>query len=462
MNGAAAASAFSLILGLVLGIAALLFLVLKTRNHAVTALVVAGSIAGLIGGMKPVAVINSLTKGFGSTLATIGLVIGFGVMMGRLLEVSGAAERIALSFVKWLGEKRVEWALVFTGYIVSIPIFCDSGFVILSPLVKAFAKTTKKSVVTLGVCLAGGLVLTHHCVPPTPGPLGAAGIFGVDIGLMILVGIIVTLPTMAVIVWYARRMGPRVEARMRKEEQELTPRQAFDAFKENEKERGKELPSLAMSLGPILLPVILIFMNTGASLFPNLKDTAIVQILSFIGHPVISVGLGVVLAAYTLCRKMPRSQVIADMEKGVESAGIILLVTGAGGALGGVLRDSGAGNVIGQYASGLPLPPIMIPFIIATIVRLIQGSGTVAIITAAGISAPILANIPHVSVVMAAQACCVGSMCCAYFNDSYFWVVNRILGVKEARDQIRTWTVTTGLCWISSMIVLLIVNAIFG
>jgi GntP family gluconate:H+ symporter len=462
MTGTAAVSGFQLILGLVLGIAALLFLVLRTRNHAVLALVVAGSIAGLVGGMKPGAVISSLTKGFGSTLATIGLVIGFGVMMGRILEVSGAAERIALSFVKWLGEKRVEWALVFTGYIVSIPIFCDSGFVILSPLVKAFAKTTRKSVITLGVCLAGGLVVTHHCVPPTPGPLGAAGIFGVDIGLMILWGVIITLPTTAVIVWYARRIGPRIDARIRREEQELTPEQAFDTFKEKALEREKELPSLAISLAPILIPVFLIFLNTGAALFPAAKGTLIVEILSFIGNPVISVGLGVALAAYALVPKRPRAQVIADMEKGVESAGIILLVTGAGGALGGVLRDSGAGNVIGQYAASLPLPPIMIPFIIATIVRLIQGSGTVAIITAASISAPILAHIPNVNLVMAAQACCVGSMAFAYFNDSYFWVVNRILGVKEAKDQIQTWSFTTTLCWLSSMIVLLIVNAIFG
>lgn len=462
MTEPAASNGLPLIVGLVLGIAVLLVLILRTKTHAVLALVAAGSIAGLVGGMTPNAVVTSLTTGFGSTLSTIGLVIGFGVMMGRILEVSGAAERIAFSLIRWLGEKRVDWALVFTGYIVSIPIFCDSAFVILSPLTKALAKATRKSVITLGVCLAGGLVLTHHCVPPTPGPLGTAGIFGVDVGLMILWGIIFTLPPLPLLVWYARRIGPRIEAKIGREERDMEACQAFETFKDKATEREKELPSLTLSLAPIVIPIFLIFLNTGASLFPAAKGTLLVQTLSFIGNPVISVGLGVALAAYTLVPGRPRAQVIADMEVGVESAGIILLVTGAGGALGAVLRDSGAGTIIGHYAAGLPLPPILIPFVIATIVRLIQGSGTVAMITSASISAPILMNIPDVNMALAAQASCVGSMFCSYFNDSYFWVVNRILGIKEAKYQLKTWSVTTTLLWATSLVTLLIANALFG
>lgn len=170
-----------LMVGLVLAIFTLIVLVLRTRIHALLALVCAASITGLVGGMAPDALVKSITTGFGTTLSTIGLVIGFGVMMGRLLEVSGAAERMAYSFISWLGSKREEWVMAVTGYIVSIPIFCDSAFVILNPLVRALARSSGKSVLSLGIALAGGLVLTHHAVPPTPGPLGIAGIFNIDI-----------------------------------------------------------------------------------------------------------------------------------------------------------------------------------------------------------------------------------------------------------------------------------------
>jgi GntP family gluconate:H+ symporter len=170
----------------------------------------------------------------------------------------------------------------------------------------------------------------------------------------------------------------------------------------------------------------------------------------------------VALAAYTLVPGRSRQNVLSEMEKGVESAGIILLVTGAGGALGAVLRDSGAGQVIGESVATLPLPAILIPFMISTLVRLVQGSGTVAMITGASIAAPILTAIPDVNMIFAAQAAAVGSMAFSYFNDSYFWVVNRFLGVKNAKHQLLTWSVPTTIGWICSLILLLICNFFFG
>lgn len=160
------------VIGLAVAIFVLIFLVLRTRVHALLAMLIAAAIAGISGGLTAAETVTVITKGFGSTLGSIGIVIGLGVMMGRVLEVSGAAEQIAYSFIKWLGKKREEWALAITGYIVSIPIFVDSAFVILYPLAKALAKNGKRSILTLGVALAGGLVVTHHTVPPTPGPLG--------------------------------------------------------------------------------------------------------------------------------------------------------------------------------------------------------------------------------------------------------------------------------------------------
>jgi len=467
--GAPSIAGPQLMVGLVMAIVVLIVLVLKTRIHALLALIIAASIAGLVGGMAPDALVKSITTGFGATLSTIGLVIGFGVMMGRLLEVSGAAERMAYSFVRWLGNKREEWAMMVTGYIVSVPIFCDSAFVILNPLVRALSRNTGKSMLTLGIALAGGLMLTHHAVPPTPGPLGIAGIFNIDVGLMIFWGVVFTLPGMFVLVAYARIMGPRIEAMVAQSGQPpVEPAAAYREVLERADAREAELPPLWLAMLPILLPILLIFANTLVSTFAKLSgDSTLAQSLlgqafAFAGNPVIAVGLGVVAALYGLVPRRPRDEVIAEMEKGVESAGIILLVTGAGGALGAVLRDSGAGQYMGEWVATLPIPAVLIPFVIASLVRLIQGSGTVAMITGASIAAPILASIPDVNLVFAAQAAAIGSMVFSYFNDSYFWVVNRMLGVKSAKHQLLTWSVPSTLGWLSSLLTLLVFNAILG
>ena len=464
------------IVGLVVAIAVLIVLVLKTKVHALLALIIAASIAALAAGMTPEVAVASITKGFGSTLATIGLVVGFGVMMGRILEVSGAAEKLAITMIRWLGKKREEWALSVAGYIISIPIFVDSAFVILTPLVKALATSTGRSRLTLGIAMAGGMVLTHHAVPPTPGPLGAAGIYGVSIGEMILYGVLLTLPALVTVTLYARFAGPRIEAMapvpvsatvggghiLPVADDKTTAKEAFQEFNDLADERLKVLPSLFLSVLPILAPIVLIFLNTGISAFAKTTDgimpDMVVQIASFLGNPVIAVGIGVLFAIYGLARKQDRNSVLAEMEKGVESAGIILLVTGAGGALGAVLRDSGVGEAIGQWVSGLPLPSILIPFFIATMVRLVQGSGTVAIITSASLSAPILAQIPDVNMVLAAQAACLGAMVFSYFNDSLFWVVNRMLGVTDVKRQILTWSIPTTVAWATTLVTILVAN----
>ena len=189
-----------MLIGLLIGIVVLIFLVLKTKVQAFLALIICTVIVGVVGGMPlsnttlddgtTLGIVNSITGGFGSTLGSIGIIIGFGVMMGQIFEATGAAKRMAFTFLKLFGKKREEEALCLTGFLVSIPIFCDSGFVVLSPIAKAISKATKKSVIGLGVALAAGLVITHSLVPPTPGPLGVCGIFGIDVGSFILLTIV--------------------------------------------------------------------------------------------------------------------------------------------------------------------------------------------------------------------------------------------------------------------------------
>ncbi|PIC56102.1 gluconate permease [Sporosarcina sp. P12(2017)] len=451
-----------MIVGLVIGVAALILLVLKTKIHAFLALIIAASLTGLIGGMNPIEVSTTISKGFGNTLGSIGIVVGFGVMIGRILEVSGAAERLAYSLIRFVGKRKEEWAMAIAGYIVSIPIFVDSAFVILNPLVKALSRKTGKSVITLGIALAVGLVATHHAVPPTPGPLGVAGIFGVDIGLMIAWGLLFSIPIIISGVLYAKWVGKRIYQIPTEDGLDFERPDEPMAYQELVRltdERNKELPSLFRSMIPILLPIILIFLNT--TLVAMELTGGWIDYLLFLGQPIIAVGLSLIAAIYLLAGHLKREEALDRMEEGMVTAGIILLVTGAGGALGQVLRDSGAGDYIAQQVALLPLPAVLVPFFIATLVRLIQGSGTVAMITAASISAPIVVNL-DVNMALAAQAAALGAMIFSYFNDSMFWVVNRMLGVKEVKEQVMVWSVPTTIAWAVSLVCILIANVFVG
>ncbi|MTI47342.1 GntP family permease [Sporosalibacterium faouarense] len=455
-----AVSGGQMILGLVIGIALLILLIMKTKIHAFPALIIAAATTGLIGGMPADSVVGSISSGFGGTLGSIGIIIGFGVMMGEIFEISGAAETMARTFIKTLGKKREELALALTGFVVSIPIFCDSGFVVLSPLVKAISKKTKKSVVSLGIALALGLVITHSLVPPTPGPVGVAGIFNVSVGSFLLWGIIMAIPMTLAGMAYGKWIGKRIyqiptedgEGWIRTEYQEPV----FNFRSENDR---IDLPSPLRAFAPILVPVVLILLNTIISTVGY--EGAIVNVITFLGTPIIAVGIGLLVAIFGLTNKYSRQDTLEKMEQGIKSAGIIILVTGGGGALGMVLRDSGAGNYIAELIAKTSMPAILLPFIIASLVRLIQGSGTVAMITAASITAPIIATL-NVDPVFAAIGASMGSLIFSYFNDSYFWVVNRMLGIKDAKDQIRVWSVTTTIAWGVGLVELLIVNAIFG
>lgn len=448
-----------MIFGLVIGIALLIILILKTKIHAFLALIITSAVTGLIGGMPTNAVLDSITSGFGSTLGNIGIIIGFGVMMGQIFEVSGAAERMAQKFIKKLGKGKEEIALSITGFLVSIPIFCDSGFVILSPLAKAISRKTKKSVVSLGISLAGGLVITHSLVPPTPGPVGVAGIFGINVGSLILWGIILAIPMTIATILYAKYIGKKIyqiptEDGLSWERPEYVEPVYDSLYEEDE----KELPSTFMSFAPIVIPIILILLNTVTSAL-GAEGTA-ASIVNFLGAPVIAVGIGLIVSIYGLAGKYSREETLEYMEKGIKSAGIIILVTGGGGALGAVLRESGAGDYIANLIAKTALPPILLPFIIATLVRLIQGSGTVAMITAASITAPILANL-NTNPVFGALAACIGSLMFSYFNDSFFWVVNRMIGITDAKEQMQVWSVTTTIAWAVGLVELLLVSAIF-
>lgn len=446
-----------MIVALIIGIVLLILLILKTKVHPFLGLIVAAVAVGLIGGMPAAEVPKSIIKGFGGTLGSIGIIIGFGVMMGQIFDKTGAAERMALTFIKLFGKKREHWAMALTGFIVSIPIFCDSGFVIVSPIAKAISKKTRRSIIQIAGPLAAGLVITHSLVPPTPGPLGVAGTFGVDVGSFILMGILISLPMAIVATMYSQWLGRRIYQLPADDgtgwvrPAQMSPVADADVLKPS-----RELPTAFASFLPLVAPILLILANNIISAM-KLSESAIGAVIAFLGSPIIAVGIGLLLAIFVLGSKLDRKTALSEMDAGIRSAGIIILVTGGGGALGQILKDSGTGNYVAELLASSPIPIIVLPFLISTLVRFIQGSGTVAMVTAAGICAPIL-QAAGANMMLGAFAACIGSLFFSYFNDSYFWVVNNLMGFTETKEQIRNWSLTSTVAWGVGFVELLILS----
>lgn len=438
-----------MLLGLLIGIIVMILLVSKTKVHTFLALLIAASVAGIVGGMpladitleddsKITGLVTAIKDGFGNTLKSTGIIIGLGVMMGGILEKSGAAERMAYSFIKAVGKKKEEWALAITGWFISIPVFADSAIVIFAPLCKAISKVTGKSLIGLALAMAAGLQLTHCMVPPTPGPTTAASMLGVDVGQMIMLGAIVSVPMLIVAVLYCQWLGKKIyqipteDGGFERKEFKKEYIKSMDEL--NELIGEKNLPGLGVSMAPIVVPLILILANT----ILGLADIKF-AVLSFIGEPIIALAIGTILAIYGLMGRKENKKVLNVMDDAIKSTGIIMLITGAGGALGNVISVSGIGNALGELVLAWPIPAIIIPFIIAALMRIALGSATVAITTAASLSAPLM-GVLNVSPLLMAISCCVGAISFSYFNDSGFWVWNGMFGVTELKDQLRCKT----------------------
>lgn len=504
-----------LLLALVLGIGTIVVLVLRTRLDAFVALLIAALVTGAVSGQPVLEIVSSITTGFGNTLASIGIVIGLGVAIGKVLEVSGAATALARAFLRVFGRGREPWAMGSVGALVSIPVFCDSGYVIMNPLARSIARVKRGGYVVLALALGCGMTLTHHLVPPTPGPLAVAGILGADLGALILIGLVFTVVLMPVVVTYARWIGPKLEDQVRPDVREAVYGHAAvsagrrsgvggtttayadedrtDGSHDGPTDRATDGPgdgsepqydlgtrpdgapphrvgALVGSL-PLLVPLLLIVLNTVSGAIDQAQQGAIgaddyepsgwVVPLAFLGNPVVALVIGVLLAVYLLLpRWTPRTKVQGWFAEAAASAGLILLITGAGGALGQVLRDSGVGDALAEAVAATPLPAFLVPFLIATLVRLAQGSGTVAMITAASVTAPLVTSL-GLDPVVAAIACTSGSMVFSYFNDSYFWVVTRFTGL-EGTAALRGWSGITTAVWAGSIPLLFVADLVLG
>lgn len=425
-------SASTLILVALAGIFLLLFLVIRTKLHAFVALLLVSLLVGIAAGMPLNGVISSMQSGMGGTLGFVAVVVGLGAMFGRMLEVSGGAERLAQTLVKKFGQERAQWALVMTGFIVAIPVFFDVGFIILVPIVYGLAKKTGKSLLYYGIPLLAGLAVTHSFIPPTPGPMAVAELIGAELGWVILFGFAAGIPAAIV-------AGPIFGKYIAKKIHVTTP----DYMQVEEKEYDKELPSFAMIASIIFVPLVLILLNTVSGAVLE-EGNALRSFLTFMGHPFVALTLATLLTFYFLGtrRGYTRQEVQDIATKSLEPAGIIILVTGAGGVFKQVLIDSGVGEVLGEMMASSALPPILLAFLIATVVRVAQGSATVAMVTAAGLITPLIETLgmegPVLGLIVISIA--AGATIFSHVNDSGFWLVNRYFGL-DVKDTLKSWTV---------------------
>lgn len=412
-----------LIVLLILAVAFIVVSTTKFKLHPFLALIFAAIGFGLLSGMPFAEIVNSVNSGFGDIVGHIGLVIVIGCIIGTFLEESGGAYVMAQGIVRLAGKKRVPLAMLIVGCFISIPVYADSGFVILSPLNKAITKKSGISLACTAIALSLGLTITHCLVPPTPGPVAATAILGADLGLVILIGLIVSVFVAAESYFFVTRYASRTY---------IDPDP--DGEITVEEDDAKDKPSALRSFLPVVVPLVLIVLKS-ISDFPGAPfgEGVAASVLRFIGEPVIALIIGMILSFF-LPKKFDRELLSTTgwVGKSLTSAAVIIMITAAGGSFGMILRNSGIADILGESLAGANVG-IWLPFIIAAALKSAQGSSTVAIVTTASLIAPMMEALGFVSPVgkaLAVMSLCSGAMVMSHVNDSFFWVVTQLSGMN--------------------------------
>jgi GntP family gluconate:H+ symporter len=412
----------------------------------------ASYVAGAMSGMPLEKIAGTIAAGFGNIMAYIGIVIILGTIIGTILEKSNAAIKLAEIVLKAVGKRFPGLAMSIIGYMVSIPVFCDSAFVILSSLRKSLVAKTGKSSVAVSISLATGLYATHTFVPPTPGPIAAAGNIGLEnqLGQVILFGLVVAAFAMFVGYFWASYIGPKY---------------AINEDNDSEKETdisNIKLPSGTKSLLPILVPIFLIALRSVAT-YPTqpLGEGVLFSFFNFTGQPINALLTGFLLS-FMLFPKFDKETLTGWIGDGITAAAPILLITGAGGAFGTILKETQIGDTLGNLLAGYELG-ILLPFIIAAAFKTAQGSSTVALVATSALIAPMLSTIGLDSLngkVLAVMATGAGAMTISHANDSFFWVVTQFSGI-DVKTGYKTQTVATLIQGISSMLFIYLLTLLF-
>ena len=434
-----------------LAVVCMVIAISKFNMHPFLVLTVIAILVGLVCGIPAGEVIDTVKSGFGNILASIGIVILCGTIIGTILEKTGAALTMANSILKIVGKDRSVLTMGITGYITGIPVFCDSGFVILSPISKALANRSNISLAVMATALSGGLYATHCLVPPTPGPIAMAGTLEADLGLTILVGLLVSIPAVASALVYANKVSSKIDI-------PANPEYTVDELME----KYGQLPGALHSFSPILLPIILIALKS-VSDFPSAPfgSGAVKAFFSFIGNPVIALIIGVFLSM-TLIPKSEKENALKWITEGVTNSAGILAITGAGGSFGAILQKLPIADALSASLLGLGVG-VFLPFIIAALLKTAMGASTVAMITTSAMIAPMMPTLGFTSPlakVLVIMAIGAGSMTVSHANDSYFWVVSQFSDM-DTKDAYKCQTGMTAVMGVTTIIVVFILSLIF-
>ena len=433
---------------IIVGVIAMILAISKLKIHPFIVMTVIAIAVGLLCGMNTEDVINKVKAGFGNILASIGIVILAGTIIGTILEKTGAALTMANTILKLVGKERSVLTMGLTGYVTGIPVFCDSGFVILSPISRALAAQSNKSLAVMATALSAGLYATHCLVPPTPGPIAMAGTLSANLGLVIGIGLLISLPATFMGILYANKVAGKIDI----------PANPEYTVEELVEKYGK-LPGALHSFAPILVPIILIALKSIGD-FPShpFGTGAVKTFFSFIGNPVVALLLGIALAT-TLIPKSEKKNTLSWVTDGVTNSAGILAITGAGGAFGEILKSLPLADALSSTLLQMNVG-VFLPFIIAAILKSAMGASTVAMILTSAMVAPLMpalgftSEIGKVLVIMAIGA---GSMTVSHANDSYFWVVSQFSDMNT-QQAYKCQTGVTLVQGITTIVVVFIVS----
>ena len=437
-----------LIIAAIAGIILLLVLIIRFRLQAMIAILVGAVAIGLGAGMPFEQIIASVNDGMGNTLKGIALLVGLGSMFGAILEISGGAQTLAVTMVNRFGDRKAAWALGITGLVIAMPVFFDAGLIILIPLAFSLAKRTSRSSLYYAIPLLAGLAVGHAFIPPTPGPVLVATMLGVDLGWVIIVGLVCGLFAMIVAgpVWGAY-CGKKYFIPV---PEHVASQPDIDTSK---------LPSFGSVVLIILIPLVLIILKSIAGVVDSLEAAR--PVINFLGEPFVALTIATLVAMFLLGYRNGYSSKELErvMTKSLEPVGLILLVTACGGVLRYILQYSGLGEIIGQAVASASLPLVVVAFVVAALVRISVGSATVAMTMAAGI----IAAMPEIATLSPLHLACItasvagGATVCSHFNDSGFWLVKTLVGMDE-KTTLRTWTVMETLVGGTGFVVALVIS----
>lgn len=443
---------------LLIAIIAVVGMIIVLRVNAFIALIIAAILVSMLAPGKPEDKIARVAQEFGNVVGSIGIVIALAAIIGKCLMDSGAADQIVRSFLRVLGEKRASWALMGSGFVLSIPVFFDTVFYLLIPLARSLWRRTRKNYILYVAAIVAGAGVTHNLVPPTPGPLFAADRLNIDLGLMILIGTLVGLPAAVIGLIVCGIINRFMDIPMRPYSGEPEPEPLAD----------EQLPPLWLSLLPVILPVVLISANTAAKAFAKAEDATpfvqnAVRAATILGNPNLALLISAVMAMLLVVwkRKLPLRKLADAVDSALMSGGIIILITASGGALGAMLRLSGIQDSVakfvgsGQHHVGMVI--LVLGFMVASLIKFAQGSSTVSTITAASMFAAmgITPQMLGCNPVYLATAICSGSLVGDWMNDSGFWVFARMSALTET-EALKSFTVVTAVTGLTGFGVTLI------